>query len=223
MIRFSWSARRVTDKIHDIQNRSMRAAAREAYGFLKESRDSSYWHFHERHLEFLRRHDEPTDRQRERSPFFIEEVGLECAVWPHLYWRTDMCESHARSMHDGRLAQPGNREEPGADDEEEPDPQGVHSMKRNYLTKVFSRLKGYGSTAELVQYVYDLNLWTTVGAKKNKVSGVPLRILLKSQSFSPMYWKNILYGLIDLVRQIGPPTFFWTVSPFEWSFPYHLI
>ena len=47
---------------------------------------------------------------------------------------------------------------------------------------------------------------------------MPLRVLLKGNSFSPMYWKNLFYGLVDIVRQIGYPTFFITIAPYEWSF-----
>ena len=28
---------------------------------------------------------------------FIEEAGLECALWPHLYWEKTLCESIVRA------------------------------------------------------------------------------------------------------------------------------
>lgn len=34
---------------------------------------------------------------------FLETVGLECAIWPHLYWRRDMCETYVRSQDCGAL------------------------------------------------------------------------------------------------------------------------
>ena len=34
---------------------------------------------------------------------FLETVGLECAIWPHLYWRRDMCETYVRSQGCGAL------------------------------------------------------------------------------------------------------------------------
>ena len=36
-----------------------------------------------------------------------------------------------------------------------------------------------------------------------------------------MYWKVRHLALIDLQRQIGYPKLFFTIAPYEWSFPYH--
>eukprot|EP00975_Prorocentrum_lima_P035701 7503635-Prorocentrum_lima.AAC.1 len=30
------------------------------------------------------------------------------------------------------------------------------------------------------------------------------------------------FALIDMVRQLGYPKIFWTIAPYEWSFPYHM-
>ena len=35
---------------------------------------------------------------------FMESVGIECAAWPHLYWKISMCETYIRSQ-DKRLLQ----------------------------------------------------------------------------------------------------------------------
>ena len=74
----------------------MRARAKAAYNYLVNSEQSSYKKFLEMRLSFMMRTEKPTTRQRRRPPSFLEEVGLECAMWPHLYWRTDMCESYER-------------------------------------------------------------------------------------------------------------------------------
>ena len=96
------------------------------------------------------------------------------------------------------------------------------SVKRSFLAKCLSPLLGYGSTCELVQFVYDLNLWATVGAKKNLGHDpVPMRLLMKGHPFSPVYWKEVHNGLVDLVRQVGLPRLFFTIAPWEPSFKYH--
>eukprot|EP00959_Pyramimonas_sp_CCMP1952_P458211 9476255-Pyramimonas_sp.AAC.1 len=91
------------------------------------------------------------------------------------------------------------------------------------MAKVLSPLIGYGTSFELLQYVYDLNLWSTLGSRKNLGLGdkVPMRVLMKGNSFSPLYWKEVHNGLIDLVRQVGMPKMFWTMSPYEYLAPYH--
>eukprot|EP00971_Amphidinium_carterae_P096331 1906023-Amphidinium_carterae.1 len=69
---------------------------------------------------------------------------------------------------------------------------------------------GYGSNYDFLHFAYDLNLYDT-----------PMRVLMKGHSLSPLYWKSVHFASLDLVNQIGYPKIFWTISLYEWSFPYH--
>eukprot|EP00972_Heterocapsa_arctica_P102884 15163339-Heterocapsa_arctica.AAC.1 len=65
---------------------------------------------------------------------------------------------------------------------------GRQSLKGSYVAKVLSPLIGYGTDYALFQFVYDLHMWTMLGAKKHlrgRGGEVPLRILLRGASFSP--------------------------------------
>ena len=55
---------------------------------------------------FLAKHAEEaaTERQRLRPMRTIEEIGVECAIWPDLHWTTDTCETNARECDGRRLA-----------------------------------------------------------------------------------------------------------------------
>ena len=44
---------------------------------------------------------------------------------------------------------------------------------------------------------------------------------MKGSNIMPLYWAVRHQALIDLQRQIGYPTLFFTIAPYEWSFPYH--
>lgn len=47
---------------------------------------------------------------------------------------------------------------------------------------------------------------------------------LKHKTFSPEHWKWQHRLLMDAVRQYGYPSFFLTISPLEWTFPWpHLL
>ena len=83
--------------------------------------------------------------------------------------------------------------------------------------------RGYGHSFELLQYVYDLSLWSTLGSRRNLRlgKGVSMRMRMKGESYTPAYWQEVHRALIDLVRQLGPPKLFWTVSPYEYLAPYH--
>ena len=119
----------------------------------------------------------------------------------------------------------GGGKEDSGDSEDGGDAEGGeeerHSAKASFAAKLLSPLVGYGSDYELLQYVYDLNIWSALGGAKNKCKGTPLRVLLKGAKFSPLYWKVRHFALIDLQRQLGYPTLFITIAPYEWSFPYH--
>ncbi|CAE7341203.1 Pif1, partial [Symbiodinium sp. CCMP2456] len=92
MARFSWSKIGVQAKIRKLRNRRQREKAEAAYDYLMtEEAESSYRDFVKKHNKFLRKFPEATDADRRRPLQFIETVGLECYLWPSLYWCTEMC------------------------------------------------------------------------------------------------------------------------------------
>ena len=109
------------------------------------------------------------------------------------------------------------------DMQQEEDHGAVASVKRAYQALVSSPVIGYGASYELLHYTFDLQLWTMLGAKRNLKVGdvIPLRLLLKGESFNALYWRSAHLALVDLVRQRGYPKVFWTMAPLEASFPYH--
>ena len=49
-----------------------------------------------------------------------------------------------------------------------------------------------------------------------------LTYTLSEKWFSPEYIDDAPAAVVDLVRQCGPPTFFFTFAPAEWTFPHHI-
>ena len=103
MIRFWWRPQTVREQISHLRSSALRQQARAAYEYLMASPDSAYEDFVELHCKFLRRNAEilsgSADDYRLQLPRrCLEEVGLECAVWPHLYPYTKMCETYVRSQ-----------------------------------------------------------------------------------------------------------------------------
>ena len=196
----------------------------------------SYGAFFRRQKRFLRKHAAGATSQERRRPLhFIEEVGLETALWPHLYWRTTMCESFER-LNVSRLAvrtdaaaehtdEACTQQSDDASADDEGTAERPHSIKRSFAAKLASRLLGYGNDFALLQYVYDLHLWTDLGSKRQQNCGPNMRLKMKGHPMSPLYWKDLKYALFDLVRQLGFPHCFphlyWTIAPYERSYPYH--
>ena len=73
-----------------------------------------------------------------------------------------------------------------------------------------------------------LELWTAVSPvwqvavqnDSSKVSGCSPNRSLGNKSFSRTYWQHQNLYLIDAVRQFGYPSFFITISPYEWTLPF---
>ena len=287
MIRFWWRPATIPDQIDQLDKPEDRDVARKAYQYLMASEDSSYKQFVTWQRKVLRKHagvlEGEWDRKLQLPRHALEEVGLECAVWPHLYPRTNMCETYVRQQDARRKERarrapqaaqqqpPNNSKAPAStsssststssssssstssttttqaapaampeeeasqsepeDTETEPEDegsdgeveaaapldfarQGRNSAKSAYLAKVLGPVLGYGATYDLFQFVYDLWLWSTVGAKKHSVDA-PLRLAMQGYGFSPEYWQTRHAALVDTVMQLGLPTLFITIAPYE--------
>ena len=59
-----------------------------------------------------------------------------------------------------------------------------------------------------------------MGSKKNIAQGVSMRVMLKGNVLSPMFWWVRYWGAVDMVRQCGLPLIFKTQAPYEWTTPY---
>ena len=85
---------RAQDALHGRRWPLERLSEEDGYRYLLGNAESSYKRFHDLHTAFLDKHGMgATERQRKRPYHFLQEVGLECAVWPHLYWSTAMTET----------------------------------------------------------------------------------------------------------------------------------
>ena len=232
MVTFAWASQPVEDKIAALRKRKDRASARAALEYLL---GSSYKSFYDRHHAYLQRHgSEMPEKQRKLPLRFLEEEGLEGALWPHLYWRRDLCETVARASHESRQQRKRRRargaldsDSSGVEDAED-DPagnsgarSGLGRIKRGFLRKVLSPVVGYGAEYDLLHFVYDLSLWTTIGTKKNvaRQFDIPIRLVLSG--WTPQYWRIRHLAVLDMQRQCGNAALFRTRAPYERTFPYH--
>ena len=229
MLRFSFKTESVEEALARLP-RKARKKGEKALVYLLKSDLSSYdalWQLHHRFLakrkRQIRRGDIGPGAPVKRLPVnFIETVGLECSLWPHLYWRTDMTETHTRSMDVRRRKRRPRKDAWDSSGSEEMDGsgRGRQSAKASFLAKAHSCVIGYNGDPTLLQFVYDLWLFTTVGAARSSTSS-SIREALASKPYSPELWRGYHAALVDLQRQIGWPQLFATIAPYEWSFPYH--
>ena len=161
---------------------------------------------------------------------------MECACWPHLFWIPELCFSVERltdprraRRHRGCLdtleerlfgthAPAGN--DPYADDVEDEDVT-MHSVRRSFAAKTMGPLWEYSTSYELLHFVFDLSLWSDIGATRNLGYELPMRLMMARHPMSPLYWQSVHNALIDMVRQCGYPRLFWTKAPYEKTFPHH--
>ena len=239
---FAWKPKGVATAVEDLPKKKDRKAGRAALEFLLGSTDSGYTDILQQHEHFLDKNGLNADMKARKRPLrFIETEGLECALWPHLYWHRNLCETVARASHEARRGardlprrvadSDGSGEEPVEAEEEEGGQAaaailaGEHGrIKRGFLRKVLSPLIGYGTDYNLLHFVFDLSMWTTIGTKKNLAarSGVALRHLLKGSPWTPEYWRVRHQAVLDMQRQCGNASLFRTRAPYERTFPYHV-
>jgi hypothetical protein len=242
MTRFFWRPQPVKAQIRQLESRKDRRRARAAYVNLMARDNTAYGDFVQQHEQFLKRNRADLSKAACKMRIqTLETVGIECAVWPHLYPYTAWCETFIRKQDARRVkrdpswrrAMRAADRNPDADDSSEEDDRSDeddlplrasklsrHSAKASYMAKVLSGVVGYGNDYTLFQFVYDLWLWSTVGGARN-ASGAPIRVAMGGKVFSPEYWRTRHGALLDLVRQLGYPSLFITVAPYEFTFPYH--
>ena len=230
MLRFSFKTTSVEMALSRLPRRARKKGERALEHLLRSDLSSykAFWRLHHKFLEKRRRQIErgeigPGAPVKRLPVSFIETVGLECCLWPHLYWRTDMTETHTRFM-DARRAKRRRRAGPWESSESDCGGDAEHrrhSAKASFLAKAHSCIVGYNSDPALLQFVHDLWLFTTVGGARHSSQSTSIREALASKPYSPELWRGYHAALVDLQRQLGWPQLFITIAPYEWSFPYH--
>ena len=191
----------------------------QAFKFLMDSEECNYSDWVVRHRAFWQKYPDANAERRKRPLQFLEEGGIETALWPHLYWHYELCETVTR-LSDIRRKQRGQAVE--RNDAAMPEEEATRqSAKRNFLAKVWGPIADYAGEYELLHFVYDLSLWSDVGGKKGALRGMPMWQAMKNAPWTPQYWKVRHAAALDMQAQCGYPTAFLTWAPFEWSAPYH--
>ena len=158
---------------------------------------------------------------------FIEEDAVECCLWPHLYWDRRLCETSARLADVRRQSRAQaactGTNDAGDSDAEEDEVQNAtrQSLTRSFLAKAMGPIADYAGDHELVQFVFDLFVWSDVGGKKGALRGVPMWQAMKGAAWTPQFWKVRHAAALDMQAQCGFPLAFFTWAPFDWSAPYH--
>ena len=190
-----WSKVSVEENIGNIADETHRNKCLNAYNFLMHFERSSYSYFVAKRDEFLSVNKELNLYEKQ------DIIGIECALWPNLYPFTEWCDT----IHQGKESR--------------------LSQKASFFTKVKSCILDNTLSYELLQFNYDLWLFKTVSgaiASARHMKCSPARAL-DCKVFFAGYWKKQHRLLIDAVRQFGYPDLFITLSPYEWTFPFHEI
>ena len=191
--KIKWAQEDVEVKIRHILDPVSRRRTRAAFDYLMTKRNCSY-------KKFILMH-----RTHVREPWIFELFshesfhGVEAALWPHLYYNNSLCESFLEGQ------------------------QTRKSGKVSFMTKIASPVSDYAINYDLLHYHYDRWLFKTITGAINaaKQAQCSPATALEAKTFSHQYWMNQHRYLIDGVPQFGFPSIFITISPFEWTFPFH--
>lgn len=182
----------VEERVEAISNSESKLRVQAAFNYLSESNSSAY----NKYLAF----------QKPPSPDIVKikfwrvyknMPAIECAIWPVLYPFTSWCES----IMDGST----NRE----------------STLTSFRCKLLCNIIDYNNNFPLLQFQYDRWLFKTItGAVTvgHRMKTSPARAL-ETKAFCSEYWRWQHRFLQDAVFQLGNPSLFLTISPYEWDFP----
>ncbi|MCR9130883.1 MAG: hypothetical protein NXI12_15365 [Alphaproteobacteria bacterium] len=104
LIRFRWQTKPVKERLKTIDNQEERQRAKIAYKFLRKCPTSAYKEFDEEHKKFLAEQPDADVLTRRRRLQFLERPGLECALWPCLFWDKAKTFSGERATAAARVA-----------------------------------------------------------------------------------------------------------------------
>ena len=188
--RVTWCPTLVTQEIEAIPDARRKQQLFQAYDFLMDNRDSSYSRFVRLQAND---HPKPFLYQIFTSPMYR---GIECALWPCLYYKTSMCESVLEGQE--------NRA----------------SSKISFLHKVLSPVVYYSLFFDILQYQFDRWLFKTITGAVNswKAAGCSPNRSLENKTFSRTFWQH-QHLYLDAVRQFSFPLFFLSV-PTSGHFPF---
>ena len=164
----------------EIRDRDQRTAGLRALEYLRGSELTNYEDmFHERQ-EFMARNPDASEKVRKRRLEFVERVGVEVASWPCVFWQLGMCFSYERATDARRFGHDAEYQGAGDDIEEwdDNDDNSRHSTKRMFMAQAMGPLLGIVNRFEVLQYAYDLNLWTALCSNKLLNKGIPMRIMM---------------------------------------------
>ena len=90
------------------------------------------------------------------------------------------------------------------------------------MRTLLSPVHDFSINFEISQYQYDRWLFKTItgAVKASNASGCSPNRSLENKSLSKTFWQHQNLYLIDAVHQYSYQSFFITISPYEWTFPF---
>ena len=213
----SWEPQAIIAKIAMLPQ-EQQAAAKSAHECLLSMPGSAYKAWVQAHTEFLNREiskgtDFQTDvgkRQLRTSLGMILEPYMETALWPHLYPLKEFCESHQYANMDWKPFTKATKLDNAT----------RQSAKAQFAAKLTSDIVDYGASYELLQFQFDRHVFRTILGSQKSDAQVDTDQSNEHRHWCPNYWKRHHSHLLDLVRQIGLPSLFLTIAPWEFDFPF---
>jgi hypothetical protein len=211
-----WKDESFAVRVSQLEDKCDRKLARHVHKKLCKSKSSSFKDFVQQHNHFLSTATETSSKWLQQKR--ILDLGIECALWPWLFVKTSWCPSAVRALNTKKRRRSAY-EDPGSESsEEDGETKQNRSAKDAFTALAMSEVAGFSTDYSLLHFVYDQWLFATL----NGATGVMhsnLRNILAGKDFSPGYWAWQHLFLLDMQKQLGNPSLFITIAPYEASFP----
>ena len=191
MFRLSWSEKKVTEKILDLESGDQRKA-RKAYDWLMNCAQNKYKQFVQ-----LREHQLSIGKKFNLYNY-AERCGVETALWPHLYPYENWCETSLKG-NETRLS--------------------TKVSYWHKLTSQIADYSMLYDLLHFHYDLWLWQTVSGAIASARKLNCSPNKAL-EAKTFSSEFWRWQHRYLLDAVEQFGSPSLFITISPYEWTFPF---
>ena len=177
---------------------------------------------------------------------FVIDKGIECAIWPILYPRTECSDTGIRDHYQELLASATKAyAKEGIENVVTDDSQRSPSLAHSFCRKATSALRFYAESYDLVFFMYERFVAQKFFYAHKRANDFDLTadIMVRHSSMTTGYWEIVQDALADVVRSMaygfasdihrghipdsaldgtglaGFPNLFITIAPAEWKFP----
>jgi ATP-dependent DNA helicase PIF1 len=147
------------------------------------------------------------------QPSSLLQPYVEAGLWPHLYISQELCESHCADLVQWHPLRPVWSSTRSAQH---------RSAKAEFVSKVLGHIVDWKVSYPMLQFQFDRYVFQQTMTRHHIAAEHDMDAghAFENKHWTPAYWRRHHAVLQDICDQLGPPSLFFTIAPWEWDFPF---